>query len=110
MSARSALVRQLSCVCCDIEDVQQPFPTQEHHCNAFGLAGKKRLGDDQSVALCAYHHVGTLLPGISREDMAHKYGPSLALNKKLFRFTYGDDSALIAATNHKLAQLLPATA
>lgn len=114
MSARSALVRQLRCIACEMEDSLSPDEqcgrSEEHHCNKFELAGHERIGDHASVCLGAWHHRGAPLPGMTLDQMAFKYGPSLALNKKLFRLTYGSDENLIALTNHKLAQLLPATA
>lgn len=110
MSARSADVRRLECVACEIEDSQQPFPSTEHHLNSFGLKGHKRRGDECSISLCRWHHLGECLPGWCVDAMTNAYGPSWVHDKVQFRFAYGDDDSLLAITNHKLAQLLPATA
>ena len=93
MSARSLLVKSLPCTACEMDGFPQQSPTEEHHLNQFGLAGKKRLGDDYSIPLCAGHHRGILpLP----------HGPSLARSSRLFRMTYGNDDVLLAITNDKL--------
>ncbi len=110
MSERSKLVRQLRCIPCEIEDVEQPFPTEADHCNEHGLAGKKRRGDDFQIASCGWHHRGLLLPGWTRDEMTHTHGPSMAHDQKQFRLAYGDDNTLVAVTNHKIDQLMPATA
>jgi hypothetical protein len=100
----------LRCLPCEIEDVQQPFPTTEHHLNLGGNAGQKRRGDDYSIPACEWHHQGKLLPGMTRDAMCHLYGPSLAVNSRQFRFAYGSDDSLLQITNAKLARLEPAIA
>lgn len=110
MSAHSMLVKQLPCLACELEEVPQPFPTEAHHQNLGGKAGQKRLGDKYQVPLCSWHHRGIRIAGMSNDAMTHKYGPSLALDSRQFRFVYGDDDSLLALTNHKLAQLVPETA
>lgn len=110
MSALSMQVKRLRCLACEIEDVSQPNPTEAHHLNAGGHAGQKRLGDHAQIPLCAYHHRGVCPVGMTREVMTHLYGPSLALDSKQFRFAYGNDLALLAATQFKLARLEPEVA
>jgi hypothetical protein len=110
MSARSALVRALPCIACAIEDVYQPNRTTEHHLNAGGHAGQARRGDEFSIPLCQWHHQGYALPRMSRDAMTGLYGPSLAHDSKMFRFTYGSDDQLLALTNGKLARLMQESA
>lgn len=110
MSDRSALVRSLPCIACAIEGLAQPNRSTEHHLNAGGHAGQKRRGDEFSVSLCRWHHQGYALPGMTRDQMTYKYGPSLALDSKQFRFAYGTDDQLLALTNAKLASLVPESA
>lgn len=107
MSARSPLVRMLPCIACSIEGVPQPFRTESHHLNAGGHAGQKRRGDEYQIPLEAWHHRGQLLPGMTRDQMTHRFGPSLVHDSKQFRFAYGSDDQLLALTNTKLAQLVP---
>jgi hypothetical protein len=104
------LVKQLQCVACEIEDIDQPNQTEAHHLNLGGFAGQKRLGDDCQIPLCGWHHRADAPIGMTKTAMTHLYGPSLALDSKQFRFAYGTDQELLAATNHKLARLAPATA
>ena len=113
MSARSKLVRMLPCHCCALEGIDgdsQCGRTEEHHCNEQELAGHKRVGDHASVPLGAWHHRGVTLPGVTRDEMTFRFGPSLALSQRMFRFTYGHDAQMVAITNDKLARLEPATA
>lgn len=110
MSIRSGFVRMLPCLPCEIEQVQQPLPTTEHHLNSDGNAGQKRRGDDYSIPACQWHHQAYRLPGMSNDQMTHKYGPSLALDSRQFRSVYGSDDQLLALTNFKLARLEPAIA
>jgi hypothetical protein len=110
MSAHSLLVKQLECIACEIEGVRQATPTEAHHCNVGGKAGQKRRGDAYQLPLCAHHHRGEPPPGMSKTQAVHKYGPSLALDSRQFRFAYGSDDQLLALTNTKLESLCPTTA
>lgn len=107
MSARSLLVKQLPCIACAIEGVQQATPTEAHHCNIGGLAGQKRRGDAYQLPLCAHHHRGEPPPGMSKTQAVHKFGPSLALDSRQFRFAYGSDDQLLAITNAQLERQCP---
>lgn len=110
MSARSADIRRLPCLLCEIEGVRQPNRTTEHHCNEQELAGHKRVGDHASIPACEWHHQGYCVDGMDVDEMTHIYGPSLKHNQKQFRYAYGRDEQLIELTNMKLARLEPATA
>lgn len=110
MTERSRLVKLLRCLPCEIEDVQQPFPTEAHHLNFDGKAGQKRRGDEFQIPCCSWHHRALVPYRMSRDAMTHLYGPSLALDSRQFRASYGTDDHLLALTNHKLEQLLPVTA
>ena len=105
MSAHSLKVKRLRCLACEIEDVNQPSPTEAHHLTLGGLAGQKRRGDEFQIPLCSWHHRAVRPVGMTRELMTRLYGPSLALDSKQFRFAYGDDDSLLAITQHNLARL-----
>jgi hypothetical protein len=85
-------------------------PTQEHHLNLGGNAGQKRRGDEFSIPLGPWHHVGEPPRGMTKADAAIKFGPSLALQSRQFRAAYGSDDELLAVTNAKLAALEPEVA
>jgi len=110
VSKRSALIRSMPCIACQLEGCEQMSRTTEHHLNLGGKAGQKRRGDDYSIPLCVYHHQGYPPGGMTRDEAAFHYGPSLAHSSKMFRFTYGSDDHLLALTNHKLARLEPVSA
>lgn len=110
MTSRSMLIKRLRCIACTIEGVDQPNPTEAHHCNEGGHAGQKRRGDDAQLPLCGWHHRAVRPVGMSCDAMTHIYGPSLALDSKQFRFAYGQDDVLLIPVNRDVAQLLPETA
>lgn len=99
---RSPQVKALACICCAMDDVSQVTPTEEHHLNKFGLMGKQRRGNEYSIPLCAWHHRGIVAEGKNSGWMLYKFGPSFALNKRLFRTTYGTDDELLAKTDQFL--------
>lgn len=88
-------VHDLPCICCTIEDVDQPFRTEAHHIIDKGY--RKHSGGDKSrLPLDAWHHRGLCLNGMTTSEMVYKYGPSLALHKKRFIETYGSERELLA--------------
>ena len=100
---RNLRVKQLPCIACQLYGVHnQPYQTEAHHLNLGGKAGQKRRGDDYSIPLCSWHHVGKIKPSIDSRAMAALYGPSLAKQSKLFRQTFGTDDQLLEMTNIRL--------
>lgn len=83
------------CMCCQIEDIRQPFRTEAHHIVDKGYR-KHSGGDESRLPLCAWHHRGICLDGKTTSQMIHEYGPSLALTKKSFVATYGTERELLA--------------
>ena len=92
---RWALMRDIGCICCLQLRVRAPLDVEIHHLTLAGLAGQRRLGHDSTVALCAWHHRGTLAPGCTGRAMEWKFGPSLAHGSKPFRRTFGTDCQLL---------------
>lgn len=100
MSARSLKVKSLPCIACKLYGVYyQPFPTQEHHLNFDGKAGQKRRGDEFSIPLCEWHHVGRTDNRFSQKAATALYGPSLKLQSRAFRTAFGSDDELLERTN-----------
>lgn len=110
MSAYSLQVKRLECGPCEQEQVPQPFPTEAHHGTLGALHGKPRIGDDCQLPLCAWHHRGVSLPGVTRIQMTHKFGPSLAHDKIQFFAAYGSQEQQSELAKLKVSQLEPATA
>lgn len=110
MSERSLLIKQLPCIACELEEVDQPNKTEEHHLNFDGKSGQERRGDDYSIPLCQWHHRAVRRNAFTNDAMTYLYGPSLALDSPQFRLAYKTDDHLLELTNGNLARLLPATA
>ncbi len=110
---------QIGCLCCLINLQTGLFKAtglecQRHHLNAGGVAGGKRLGDEFTIPLCSWHHMGSLgavaapagfVGGEWADAMAAKYGPSWAQGSKRFHDEYPSDEELLALAN----SLLPRT-
>ena len=88
-------IHSLPCICCKLEGVDQPFRTEAHHIVDKGYR-KHSGGDESRLPLCAWHHRGVCLDYKTGSEMLFEYGPSLALNKKLFVATYGTERELLA--------------
>ncbi len=104
MTTRSAKIRELSCVCCGVEGVDQPNPTEAHHCNEGGKHGKKRRGDEFQLPLCGWHHRGLTPEGMTASYAKFMYGPSFALSPRQWRETYFGDEFLLSITNNALRE------
>lgn len=74
-------------------------PCQVHHLNLGQHAGQERLGDEHTVGLCPFHHVGEPLPGMTRDWTRERLGPSMALEPVKFREIFGTDDVLLAQQN-----------
>jgi hypothetical protein len=103
--ARFSALKMLPCLACEVERVPQPSVSEIHHLNFSGWAGKTRLGDEYTVVLCQWHHRSVQLPGVSRLQMIHKYGPSMPGDKTQFHVAYGSDEQLLENTNAAIARL-----
>ena len=88
-------IHALPCICCKAEGVDQPFRTEAHHIVDGGYR-KYSGGDESRLPLCTWHHRGICSDGKTSSEMLYKYGPSLALNKRLFITTYGTERELLA--------------
>lgn len=99
--ARLDAIKAMRCVCCEFEKVQQPWPTEIDHLVDMG---NRRVsgGHDATIPLCAWHHRGLQLDGLSVETMTGRYGPSFALRGRLAAVWYGTKRALLATVNARL--------
>lgn len=96
---RFTLIRICGCVACHLFDVPGVVPPQIHHLNFGDHHGGKRLGDEYTVGLCPWHHVGqpmeNLWPGKCRTLM----GPSWARAPNAFREAFGTGAELLEFQN-----------
>lgn len=96
-------VSAMRCVCCEIEQVRQPFPTEVDHLVDKGYRTHSG-GHDATIPLCAWHHRGLCLDGFTAETMKLRFGPSFALQSKLAVAWYGKKRVLLARVNAMLAK------
>lgn len=105
--ARLAAIHNMPCICCVDESIdrarefEQPNKTTAHHLVDMGtreLSG----GDQATLPLCQWHHLGYPREGFDNIDMLAKYGPSLFHTKKLFNDRYGGERALLETVNGEI--------
>ncbi len=80
---------------CDAEGVDY------HHMKS----GNIRRGHMFGVALCAYHHRGYPLSGVTQKQMREISGPSLMDGGKRFAAAFGTDSELLERQNQLLGEV-----
>ena len=96
-AARMARLKQMPCVAGDCTQCA----IEVHHL----LSGGKRRGHMFTIPLCAWHHRGVQLGGLSRTTLEHLLGPSLAHGSKPFHAAFGEDDYLLATTNKLLGEI-----
>lgn len=80
----------------------QPFKTEADHLVDKGTR-KLSGGHAATLPLCAWHHRGECLPGLTARAMRVVYGPSFALEKKAFAERYGGHRILLVETDALIA-------
>jgi len=95
-AGRCLRIYQLGCLPCRVRGWFSPC--QVHHLNLDGKAGQKRLGDDATIGLCPWHHVGEPIQGMTAAECRRQVGPSLK-QSNAFRDTFGTDDELLARQN-----------
>jgi hypothetical protein len=99
---RFSRIYQIGCIACMSRGLYLE-PCQVHHLNTDGKAGQKRRGDDETIGLCPWHHVGD--PGKMTERTARLIkGPSYAKQSRKFRETFGSDDELLETQNRYIDQ------
>ena len=93
-------MRQLGCICCRMQGIRTGLAIQIHHL----LSGGRRMGHDETVACCSWHHVAQRLDGMAGKQMTAVYGPSLANGSKPFKAQYGTDAELLEYQNKLLEE------
>lgn len=74
-------------------------PPHIHHLTFAGRHGGKRRGDEFTIGLNPYSHVGTPFNGLTLDQCRKLFGPSYAREPRRFREVYGDDDSLLAEQN-----------
>lgn len=102
-AVRLDALSRMRCVCCEMEQAKQPFPTEVDHLVDKGYRALSG-GHDATIPLCAWHHRGVCLVGISSDTMKGRYGPSFALQKRLASSWYGSKRELLEVVNTVLSR------
>lgn len=93
-------LQDIGCICCRIEGQ----PSDVHHLVDRGSRAASG-GDYATVPLCEWHHRGVPRNGLRPSEALFHFGPSLALQKRLFIRTYGTERELLAKVEQKIAEL-----
>jgi len=99
---RFTSIKEVGCICCRMEGFGWTY-ADVHHLLTTGLHGNgERLGDEFTIGLCKWHHVG-------RRDESCRWatGPSYANEARAFRAHFGSDEALLGYQNKLLADNAP---
>lgn len=96
-SRRCRRIYQIGCLACRMR--RRYSQCQVHHLNEDGKAGAPRRGDEFTIGLCPWHHVGEPIGGLSRSECRRIVGPSLKLESREFREEFGTDDELLAEQN-----------
>lgn len=92
-------MQSLGCLTCAIAGHGYAAPDIHHL-----LEAGRRLGHDQTIALCPWHHRGVAHSHAAPSLMEHLKGPSLAIDSRAFHARYGDDQSLLDMQNERLAK------
>lgn len=103
---RLDVIHNMPCICCHIEGVRQPSPTEAHHLVDKGYR-KHSGGHRATLPLCAWHHrAEDPIRLWGKERMSIFYGPSLKYQGKRGGFAdhYGTERELLAKVNELIGQ------
>lgn len=77
---------------------------QVHHQNLDEHAGQQRLGDEFTIGLCPWHHVGEPIGGLTAFECGRLLGPSMKHQPLKFRETFGSDQDLLRLQNERIEE------
>lgn len=100
---RFTAIRECGCIACRLFGVVGIVMPQVHHLNFGDRHGGKRLGDEFTVGLCPWHHVGEPFQGMSASECRFQHGPSWQLEPRAFRERFGTGTGLLEYQNRLLA-------
>jgi hypothetical protein len=109
---RDFAIRDIGCVASAIWAEMQgitrgPVPCEKHHLNEGDQPGRKRRGEQYTVGLSQWSHVGRCFCTGAITDCPvckASFGPSWRHHKREFLDTFGDGDALLAIQNEKIAR------
>lgn len=96
--ARYEKLKRLPCIAC--------YKLGEEGCGKHTIqhmtSGGRRLGNEWTYSLGAWHHQAHILPGFSGKEMRERFGPSFAESKQEFERVFGTEEDLLLETNRLL--------
>ena len=97
---RFGAIQQIGCLAC-LLDGRPGEPCDIHHI----LQGGRRVGHDGTIGLCPHHHRGLPRNGLTAQQTADLFGPSMAHQPREFAAAYGSQEALLAMQDRLLEQM-----
>lgn len=101
--ARYAALKELNCIVCHL-DGQGNVICGRHEIHHL-TSGGRRIGNDKTIPLGAYHHRGVILNGYTGKRMEIVFGPSFAKSKRAFETRFGTEEYLLEQTNKLLGEV-----
>ena len=105
LDQRDFAIRDLGCTACSMYGVGYRVMCEKHHLNEGDQPGRKRRGEQFTVGLCQWHHVGKCHCTGAVTDCPScrlKHGPSWRHHKREFLDTYGDGDQLLEVQNARI--------
>lgn len=99
-------IRSIGCIACLLFGVAGIVGPQIHHLNFGDRHGGARLGDEYTVGLCPWHHVGQPPERMWKAEAQERMGPSWELNPNAFRERFGTGVQLLAYQNRLIREWL----
>lgn len=96
-------IKESGCCVANMRGLGYVYP-EIHHLTTGGKHGQKRRGHEFSIGLNSWSHRGVPMEGWTKDDCRETFGPSYALEPRLFREQIGDDETLLAYQNEVLGR------
>lgn len=96
--ARYEKLKQIPCIACWILGKEGCGKHEIHHLTE----GGRRLGNEKTIPLGAWHHQGIILRGKTGLEMVKMFGPSFGKTPRQFEAHFGSEEFLLAETNRLL--------
>jgi hypothetical protein len=94
-------VHEQPCIACTLNRFVSQVTgmrVEAHHLVDKGYR-KHSGGHQATIPLCAWHHRGEPHIDFSIKEMGYRYGPSIAVSKRMFVAQYGTDRELLEKVN-----------
>lgn len=103
---RFRLIKEIGCIAAHTLGLDWTY-AEVHHLTLGGKHGQKRRGHAFTIGLNPWSHRGVPFGGLSAAECYDMFGPSYALQSRLFRQTFGNDDDLLAYQNRLIAEQTP---